>query len=237
MALLQMGARSPHGNDGGSMAPRQRTKHGPHVRLLHIDTDELILLGLRGAVPPEWAITSLRPLEARDRLPATCAWDVCLLGIHDDTSGLREALSCLVHLHRVGCPLLVWLPTSSAQYMPAMSALGVTGFIARSATAAQVRDAVLDVMAGVVVVDDRLRSGLSPQQQADTDLGLTELQRRVAGLYVLHGNRRLVARDLHISENTVKYHLRRIYAKTGASSVHELHKLLLASGLAPPDGS
>ena len=219
------------------MASRQSTGQRPSVRLLHIDTDELILLGFRGAVPPDWVLTSLRVQEACLQLPAVCSWHACLLGVSDDAGGLREALACLVHLHRVGCPLLVWMPPAFAQYMPAMRALGVTGFVSRPAPAAQVRHAVLDVIAGAVVVDRRLRSGLPAPAHGEARLGLTELQLRVAGLYVLHGNRRLVARDLHVSENTVKYHLQRIYARTGTSSVHQLHKLLLASGWTPPEGS
>jgi DNA-binding NarL/FixJ family response regulator len=219
------------------MAPRQRTGRGLGVRLLHVEVDELILLGLQGAVPPEWVVTSLRTIEACVRPPATCVWDACLLGIRDDAAGVRDALACLAHLRRLGCPLLVWMPADSAQYVPAMKALGVTGFVSRSASVPQVRGAILDVIAGDVFIDRRLQSGLPLHQRAAARLDLTELQQRVACLYVLHGNRRLVARDLHVSENTVKYHLRRIYAKTGTSSVHELHKLLLAWGWAQPEGS
>lgn len=234
---MQTGARSPQTENRGSMASRRSTGRGPGVRLLHIEADELILLGLQGAVPPEWVVTSVRTLEAHAGLPTTCSWDACLLGIRDDPGGVREALACLVHLHRLGCPVLVWMPTDSAQYMPAMRAFGVTGFVSRSATVPQVRDAILDVAGGSIYVDHRLRSGPPRRCDAARRLDLTDLQQRVASLYVLHGNRRLVARDLHVSENTVKYHLRRIYAKTGVSSVHELHKLLLASGWSPLEGS
>ncbi len=219
------------------MASRQRTGRGLGVRLLHVEADELILLGLQGAVPPEWVVTSLRTIEACVRPLGTCVWDACLLGLRDDAAGVRDAFACLVQLRRLGCPVLVWMPAGSAQYVPAMKALGVTGFVSRSASVPQVRGAILDVIAGDVFMDHRLQFGHPGHQRAAARLDLTEIQQRVACLYVLHGNRRLVARDLHVSENTVKYHLRRIYAKTGASSVHELHKLLLARGWAPPEDS
>lgn len=218
------------------MASRESIRRGLGVRLLHVEADDLIRLGLRGAVPPDWIVTSLRTFEACVRLPAACVWDACVLGIRDDDGGAREALGCLLHLHRLGCPLLAWMPVSAGQYVPAMQALGVAGFVSRSASVPQVRDAILDVIAGAAFVDRRLRPMPSLQPRAAARFELTELQQRVAGLYVLHGNRRLVARDLHVSENTVKYHLRRIYAKTGTSSVHELHKLLLASGWPPSEG-
>jgi DNA-binding NarL/FixJ family response regulator len=217
------------------MASRQTIGHGLGVRLLHVEADELILLGLQRAVPREWAITSLRTYEACVSLPPRCAWDACLLGIRDDAGGIREALACLVHLQRIGCPLLVWMPADSPPYLPAMKALGVSGFVSRSSSVSQVRDAILDVIAGDAFVDRPLRAGPPFHQRVAAGLDLTELQQRVAALYVLHGNRRLVARDLHVSENTVKYHLRLIYAKTGTSSVHELHKLLLAWGASSPE--
>lgn len=213
------------------MSPARRPADRPRLRLLHIEGDRLLLLGLRGAAPRGWRVTSLGTARGgAQRLPDKVRWDVCLVGVGDEPGAVRDALTTLMHMSRIGCPLVVSMPTDAAQYVLAVAALGVRGFVSRSAPFEELRTAITEVAAGRVFMDERLRSRLPGKAPGSVQLDLTELQWRVAGLYVLRGNRSQVAQDLHVSENTVKYHLRHIYARTGLSSVHELHQLLLSRG-------
>lgn len=205
---------------------------GSRFRLLHIEADRLILLGLRGAVPPDWSVTSIHVSKGSEPPPIEGEWNACLLGVRDAAGSVRDALSLVLSLGQLDCPLLVWLPSDASQYIPAMLALGVVGFVSRAASFEELLAAIVNVVSGGTFVDPRLRAGL-PRRSVPAGLDLTPMQQRVAALYVLHGNRRLVARDLHVSENTIKYHLRRIYAKTGTSSLHQLHQLLLSRGWSP----
>lgn len=207
------------------------------MRLLHVESDELILLGLRRAAPSNWDITSVQTVKGVPRLPAEGTWDACLLGVGDDDAAIRNALSCLVQLNRSDCPLLVWMPPDAADYIPAMRALGVMGCLSRSASFEELSAAIQDVVDGHTFIDHRLQCGACDEGEGLADLGLTPAQERVAALYVLHGTRRLVAQDLLVTENTVKYHLHLIYRKTGTSSLHGLHQLLRSRGWAPRDCS
>ncbi len=205
------------------------------MRLLHVEPDELVLRELRRAVPSSWQVTSVRVFRGVPRLPVEARWDVCLLGIGDNEGAIRDALSCLVQLNRAGHPLLVWIPPAAAHYIPAMKALGVTGYVSRSASFEDLSTAIATVMAGNPFIDHRLQRAVLEEGGGLAGMGLTPAQERVAALYVLHGSRRLVARDLLVTENTVKYHLRLIYQKTGTSSLHGLHQLLRSRGSALPE--
>ncbi len=63
--------------------------------------------------------------------------------------------------------------------------------------------------------------------------GLTTREREVASLAIQGLGNRQIARRLGTAEVTVNFHLRNVYAKTGAHGRHELTTLLLGGGAAP----
>ena len=131
-------------------------------------------------------------------------------------------------------PLLAWISPGVASLAPALSSLGVSGYLSRSASAEELRSAIMEVVAGNTFVDHRLQGAMGEDEPDGlADFRLTSLQERVAILYALHGSRRRTALDLQVSENTVKYHLRSIHRMTGASCLHDLRQLLRSRGWAP----
>jgi DNA-binding NarL/FixJ family response regulator len=216
------------------MPPRLGSERPIALRLLHIDSDELFLAGFSAAAAPGWHVTSMVITQAIPAGVTEQHWDVCVLGISQET--MSEAFAWLLHVARCEQPILAWMSRDIAACIPTLNCFRVAGYVSRSASADELRQAVLDVAAGERYVDRRLQAHAPTCELASlTDLGLTSQQQRVATLYALYGNRRRAAAALCLSENTVKYHLRMIYAKTGASSLHGLQQVLRSRGWAPPD--
>jgi DNA-binding NarL/FixJ family response regulator len=214
------------------MSPRLGSERARALRLLHADSDELFLAGLSAAAAPDWEVTSVRISHGVPLAVVQQRWDVCVLGIGEKT--LTEAFAWLLQLARGDQPIVAWMSHDVTACIPTLDCLGVSGYLSRSAAADELRRAILETAAGHRFVDHRL-SAVSPAGGLTnlSDLGMTRQQERVASLYALYGNRRRVAVALCLSENTVKYHLRAVYAKTGASSLHELQQVLRARGWEP----
>lgn len=56
---------------------------------------------------------------------------------------------------------------------------------------------------------------------------LTRREREIAALLIKGKTYRTIANELHVSENTVKTHVKNIYSKTGVNNRAELINLLL----------
>ncbi len=214
------------------MPPRLGSEQARVLRLLHVDSDGLFLAGLRVALPPEWHVISARLGEEEPPAFLKQPWDVCVLGMSEKT--VRGAFACLLQIGRMGHPVVAWMSRDIACWIPTLDCCGTAGYLSRSASAEELRVAVRAVMTGTVFVDRRLLGGSRAPLRRLADLGMTRQQERVATLYAVHKNRRRVATALGLSENTVKYHLRSIYEKTGASSLHGLQQVLRSRGWAAP---
>jgi DNA-binding CsgD family transcriptional regulator len=89
--------------------------------------------------------------------------------------------------------------------------------------------------AAVLVVDPVNSSGMSISWVMDA-FGLTQAEARVAVAASSGAAIPVVAMSLRLSQNTVKTHLRRIYAKTGTSRQAELARVISSLGLLKSDG-
>jgi len=84
----------------------------------------------------------------------------------------------------------------------------------------------------VFIVDPDARLALPVQRLVDA-FGLTAAEARVALAASAGDGTPAIARGLGLSANTVKTHLRRVYAKTGVSRQAALVRLVAALELAP----
>jgi len=105
-------------------------------------------------------------------------------------------------------------------------AAGASGFIVKDTPARQLADAVRRVHEGLRVVDP----GLAAQSLAQGDSPLTERETDVLRSARDGGTVADIARDLTLSEGTVRNHLSSAIGKTGARTRAEAVRLAVDNG-------
>lgn len=193
----------------------------PALRVLLADDHEMVRLALRHALAPLGEGTVW--LEAGDAAEVE-RWaqddpDLALLDLHMPGSDgvpwigrLRSRFPAL--------PIIVVSAEESPALVRALIDRGVAGFIPKSDSAAVVLQAVRLVLSGGTYAplrllgsgDERLRAGgESGAAQGEAAHGLTQRQRDVLALLAQGLPNKLIARELDLSEGTVKVHLLAIF--------------------------
>jgi len=139
--------------------------------------------------------------------------DVALLDV--EMPGL-DGVAAARELHRSvpACRVLMVTTFGRAGYLRQAMAAGASGFIVKDTPARQLADAVRRV-------HDGLREGDSPLTERETDV----LRSARDGGTVAD-----IARELHLSEGTVRNHLSSAIGKTGARTRAEAVRLALDNG-------
>ena len=151
--------------------------------------------------------------------------DVALLDV--EMPGL-DGVAAARELHRVvpGCRVLMVTTFGRAGYLRQAMAAGASGFIVKDTPARQLADAVRRVYAGLRVVDP----ALAAQSLAQGDSPLTDREADVLRSARDGGTVADIARDLHLSEGTVRNHLSSAIGKTGARTRAEAVRLAVDNG-------
>ena len=144
--------------------------------------------------------------------------DVALLDVR--MPGL-DGLGIVTRLRAAGSPARVLLISGGNDSEVAHEAIaqGAAGFLSKDAEETEISDAIIAVAAGRSVLSEALQSGV-----------LDLIRSRAAGAVQLSGREREllelaaaglttgeIARELHLSPNTVKTYWQRLYEKLGAS--------------------
>jgi two-component system NarL family response regulator len=124
--------------------------------------------------------------------------------------------------------------------------LGVSGYVVKDASAADIVAAVRGVAAGEAVCPPKLcmslfqhLAGAYRHQPVITDrearvkFGLTHRQSQLVALVARGMTNKEIAANLHLSEFTVKNHLRRIMKQVDVDSRHEAVDVIRAGGFLP----
>ncbi len=151
------------------------------------------------------------PTEVEVYRPDVILWD---LGWEPDTT-----LERLAELSEFDMPLAVLLPdeTSATEVLAA----GVAGLLFRNAGPDQLLAALQAVSQGLVVLEPELIAGLRPERPPEVDAFIEELTPRELEVLQLLAEglpNKAIARQLGISEHTVKFHVNAILGKLGAQS-------------------
>jgi two-component system response regulator DesR len=139
--------------------------------------------------------------------------DVALLDVEmpgmDGVAAARE-------LHRAvpSCRVLMVTTFGRAGYLRQAMAAGASGFVVKDTPARQLADAVRRVHEGLRVVDP----ALAAQSLAQGDSPLTDREADVLRSARDGGTVADIARDLHLSEGTVRNHLSSAIGKTGSGN-------------------
>src|SRR5271154_756325 len=120
---------------------------------------------------------------------------------------------------------------------------GALGYLTKDATRAEIGRAVLAAAAGQAVLDPAVQQRLllgaarAPAPQPDQDHDPDELPPREADVLRLIAegkSNREIARALYVSEETVKTHVNRIFAKTGSRDRTQAIRYAYTHGYANP---
>jgi two-component system response regulator DesR len=151
--------------------------------------------------------------------------DVALLDVEmpgmDGVSAARDLRRALP-----SCKVLMVTTFGRAGYLRQAMAAGAGGFIVKDTPARQLADAVRRVHQGLRVVDP----ALAAQSLAQGDSPLTERESDVLRSARDGGTVADIARELHLSEGTVRNHLSSAIGKTGARTRAEAVRLAVDNG-------
>jgi two-component system, NarL family, response regulator DesR len=198
------------------------------IRLLLADDQALVRGAMAALLDMEPDLTVVAEVGRGDEVLAAVrdhAVDVALLDV--EMPGL-DGVAAARELHRAapGCRVLMVTTFGRAGYLRQAMAAGASGFIVKDTPARQLADAVRRVHAGLRVVDP----ALAAQSLAHGDSPLTDREADVLRSARDGGTVADIARDLHLSEGTVRNHLSAAIGKTGARTRAEAVRLAVDNG-------
>ena len=138
--------------------------------------------------------------------------DLLLMDLHmpgtDGIEGVRD-----VRNRAPQVPLAVVSADDDPAAVRSLLALGVSGFIPKTDSPAVIASAVRLILAGGVYVPPRLvtHAGVVPAANGDSVSGLTSRQIDVVRLLARGLSNKAIARELGVSEGTVKVHLLAVF--------------------------
>jgi len=224
---------------------------GQRRQILVADAYPLFALGLRAALMAE---TELRvTLIGGD--PAqlvgaalNCHADVVVAGVVGDANELLHACSRL-RRRRPGCRVILLAEPGANLEMSDVVRAGITGLLLRSTAEGDLVAAVRAALAGRSLVAPEVANAMmsalaAAVSRADARSlvgGLSVRELEVLRLVADGLPNRDIAGRLHISENTVKNHMRRVHEKLGVRSrteavVHAAREGLLSIAPQQPSG-
>ena len=201
------------------------------LRLLLVDDHEMVRMALKHVLAPladevvfDEAATAERALDIAAEQPDL---DLILIDLEMPGIGGLEGVRALRIAHPE-LPLIVCSATEDPARVAQLLALTVAGFIPKSEAMQVIQQAVRLVLAGGTYVPSRLmlQRPASPPPPSHEVLPLTGRQIDVMRL-LSHGKpNKLIARELDISESTVKVHLLAIFRALG---VHNRTQAVVAA--------
>lgn len=166
--------------------------------------------------------------EDADALPA---FDVIVIADDGQLEDIGRSLA----------PALVVLTNNGARALQILRQLDLRGWsiLSMEAPAEQLQAAVVSAARGLAALPAQLASVFQLPQpitvktmnMTEVDEALTPREREVLELVSQGLSNKLIARSLHISEHTVKFHISSLSAKLGASSRTDAVRLGLRRGL------
>jgi DNA-binding NarL/FixJ family response regulator len=191
----------------------------PGITLLIVDDHPVVRDGLRGLFESAPGFEVLG--EASDgvravRLTAELDPDVVLMDLRMPGG---DGVSAIAELTRRGARAKVMVLTTydtDSDTLPAIEA-GATGYLLKDAPRDELLAGVRAAAEGRSVLSPAVASRLVSAVRAPAGEPLSAREREVLGLVARGASNREIARELFISEATVKTHLTHLYAKLGVN--------------------
>jgi two-component system response regulator DesR len=198
------------------------------IRLLLADDQALVRGAMAALLDMEPDLTVVAEVGRGDEVVDAArdnAVDVALLDV--EMPGL-DGVAAARELHRQvpGCRVLMVTTFGRPGYLRQAMAAGASGFVVKDTPARQLADAVRRVHQGLRVVDP----ALAAQSLTQGDSPLTDREADVLRSARDGGTVADIARDLRLSEGTVRNHLSAAIGKTGARTRAEAVRLAVDNG-------
>lgn len=205
------------------------------IRLLIIAVDPLARAGLSAILATQPTILVVGQLPPSDDLEAALAVyqpDVLLWDIGYDGVDALDALTDFTH-NTATLPIPLVALLADGAMAAAVWQAGVRAILPRSAPVATLTAALNGAAANLVVLDAHAASAILVPANGlpDTLEPLTAREREVLQLMAQGMPNKSIARELAISEHTVKFHVNAILSKFGAQSRTEAVVLASRAGL------
>jgi DNA-binding NarL/FixJ family response regulator len=212
------------------------------VRVVLVNDDEIIMEGLQGMLARHRDRVELAGgvLLSDDVAEAALALnpDVVLFDINiQGTRGLEVAAEMVAEKP----PFRVVVFTDDADERRLFEALrlGISGYLLKSLSGAQLADHLVRVRDGEVVVDPTMATRIAMRAAhlgggriwPGSQMGLSQRESEVLSLLVDGLSNRLIAAQLVVGEETVKTHLRSIYRKLGVNDRAQAIATALRQGM------
>jgi len=201
------------------------------MKILLADDHEMVRLALRTALEPlEQGATFLEAATAEAAVAAVAAnpdLDLVMIDMNMPGIGGLEGVRALRASHPA-IPLIACSATEDRGLVGRLLQLGVAGFIPKTDSTQVILHAVRLVMAGGTYVPARLAG----EAAALSSPVLTERQRDVLRLLAEGKPNKSIARELAVSEATVKVHLVAVFRALGARNRTEA--VVIAQRLVKP---
>lgn len=208
------------------------------IRVLIVDDHEVLASALAHALDAEpdlVAVGIAGTLERAAALIPTAAPDVLLLD-HRLPDG--DGVDAVARLRALRPAMAVIVLTASAAEHVMVAAIegGVSGFLSKTRSLAEVTSAVRAAAAGEAVISPEMLARLLPRLNRSGRAGrdtLTEREREVLGLLSEGLTNAAIAERLFVSVHTVRNHVANLSAKLGARSKLEALSIAVREGLLP----
>jgi two-component system, NarL family, response regulator DesR len=198
------------------------------IKLLLADDQALVRGAMAALLDMEPDLTVVAEVGRGDEVAdAVRAHDVDVALLDVEMPGLDGvAAARAVRATAPACRVLMVTTFGRAGYLRQAMAAGASGFIVKDTPARQLADAVRRVHEGLRVVDP----GLAAQSLAQGDSPLTDRESDVLRAARDGGTVADIARELTLSEGTVRNHLSAAIGKTGARTRAEAVRLAVDNG-------
>jgi DNA-binding NarL/FixJ family response regulator len=208
------------------------------IRVLIVDDHEVLASSLAKTLDTEPDLLSVGvagSLKQAAELIRTTAPDVLLLD-HRLPDGDGVAAIGRRRELRPSIAVIILTASPSEHLMVAAVEAGVSGFLSKTRSLAEVTSAVRAAAVGEAVISPEMLARLLPRLGGTGRVGaatLTEREREILGLIAQGLSNAAIAERLVVSVNTVRNHVANLLAKLGARSKLEALSIAIREGLLP----
>ncbi len=202
------------------------------VRVLILSDDPLTRSGLSALLADQSGVQVVGQAEINDEAEETVDLFRPELALLAAVEGTRATTALTLSLRDLHIPVVAIAgdERQAAAYM----SNGARGVLPRDARASDIASAIASVAAGLVVLSPFFANSLlrpEPSSSNGQPAVLTEREHEVLRLVAQGLANKAIARQLSISEHTVKFHVNSILTKLGAASRTEAVVLATRAGL------
>ena len=190
------------------------------IRVVLADDHELVLEGLRALLSAERDIEVVATTTSGEQLVELVRRHRPDVAVLDLEMGTMSGLACLQKIRAEKLPVRVLVLTAYNDGASIRAALegGADGFALKTEPPQQTVSSVRQVVRGQLVFPAAAKRWLLGREATPEAEKLTEREQAVLAHVAEGVTNAEIARQLRVSENTVKFHLQNLYLKLGVSN-------------------